>query len=450
MAYTINLTDGTILATVADGTINTDTSITIVGKNYAGYGEFLNENMVKLLESGANSSQPTAPLTGQLWFDKSAGLLKVYNGSVFKNLGSATSSASTPSSAVTGDLWFDTTNSQLKVYNGSTFILVGPAFTSGTGTSGAIVDTVEDTGATDHVVVKMFVEGTIVSITSKDATFTPSVALSGFATIGPGYNLSTTVSNAVVRGTSSDAGTLDGIDSTGFLSALNNDTTAGTLGILNDTGLSVGVDSDARISVSGSNVTIANQTNDGDIAFSVNDGGVTTTVLNIDGATAGVNPGANATINLGTTALQYNNVHAVTFNGESTSAQYADLAERFEADAQYTPGTVVALGGAKEITQANEDLSEDVFGVISTKAAYLMNAGAGDSDTHPPVAMSGRCPVRVTGPVNKGDRLVSAGNGLARAATRAEVNNFNVIGRSLETKYSDEEGTVEAIVAIVN
>ena len=173
-------------------------------------------------------------------------------------------------------------------------------------------------------------------------------------------------------------------------------------------------------------------------------------MLNIDGATAGVNPGANATINMGTASLQYNNIHAVTFNGQSTSAQYADLAERFEADAQYTPGTVVALGGAKEITQANEDLSEDVFGVISTKAAYLMNAGAGDSDTHPPVAMSGRCPVRVTGPVNKGDRLVSAGNGLARAASRAEANNFNVIGRSLETKYSDEEGTVEAIVAIVN
>ena len=450
MAYTINKTDGTILATVADGTINTDTSITIVGKNYAGYGEFLNENMVKLLESGANSSQPSAPLTGQLWFDKSAGLLKVYNGSVFKNLGSATSSATTPSSAVTGDLWFDTTNSQLKVYNGSSFILVGPAFTSGTGTSGAIVDTVQDTGATDHVVVKMFVEGTIVSITSKDATFTPSVALSGFATIGPGYNLSTTVSNATVRGTSSDASTLDGVDSTGFLSALNNDTTAGTLGVLNDTGLSVGVDSDAKISVSGNDVSIANQTSDGDINLIVNDGGVNTTVINIDGATAGFNPGANATINMGTASLQYNNIHAVTFNGQSTSAQYADLAERFEADAEYTPGTVMALGGAKEITQANEDLSEDVFGVISTKAAYLMNAGAGDSDTHPPVAMSGRCPVRVIGPVDKGDRLVSAGNGLARAATRAEANNFNVIGRSLETKYSDEEGTVEAIVAIVN
>lgn len=450
MAYTINKTDGTILATVADGTINTDTSITIVGKNYAGYGEFLNENMVKLLESGANTSQPTAPLTGQLWFDKTNGLLKVYNGSVFKNLGSATSSATTPSSAVTGDLWFDTTNSQLKVYNGSSFILVGPAFTSGTGTSGAIVDTVQDTGATDHVVVKMFVEGTIVSITSKDATFTPSVALSGFATIGPGYNLSTTVSNASVRGTSSDASTLDGIDSTGFLSALNNDTTAGTLGVLNDTGLSVGVDSDAKISVSGNDVTIANQSSDGDIKLSVNDGGVTTTVIHIDGATSAFNPGANATINMGSASLQYNNIHAVTFNGKSTSSQYADLAERFETDAPYEPGTVVALGGAKEITESQEDASENVFGVISKHPGHLMNALAGTDETHPPVAMSGRTPVKVIGPVDKGQRLVSAGNGLARGATRSEVNNFNVIGRSLETKYSDEEGTVEAIVAIVN
>ena len=85
MAYTINLTDGTIFATVADGTIDTTSSLTLVGKNYAGYGEFLNENYMKLLESGANTSQPSAPLTGQLWYDKSNNLLKVYNGTTFKN-----------------------------------------------------------------------------------------------------------------------------------------------------------------------------------------------------------------------------------------------------------------------------------------------------------------------------------------------------------------------------
>ena len=98
MAYTVNKTDGTILATVADGTIDTTTDLTLIGKNYAGYGEFLNENMIKLLESGANTTQPTAPLTGQLWFDKSGSLLKVYNGTQFKNLGSATASATAPTS----------------------------------------------------------------------------------------------------------------------------------------------------------------------------------------------------------------------------------------------------------------------------------------------------------------------------------------------------------------
>ena len=450
MAYTINLTDGTIFATVADGVINTDSSLTIVGKNYAGYGEFLNENMIKLLESGANTTQPSAPLTGQLWFDKSGGLLKVYNGTLFKNLGSATASASAPSGTVTGDLWFDSVNAQLKVYDGSAWILVGPAFTAGSGTSGAIVDTIEDSGGTDHVVVKMYVEDSIVSITAKDSTFTPAVALSGFATIGPGVNMSTTVTNAIFNGKSANAELLDGIDSTGFLSATGNDSTTGTLGVLNDTGLAVGADSDFRVAVSGTAVTVSNQTSDGDLALSVNDGGSQTTVINIDGATSSFNPGANATINMGTSSLKYNTIYAVEFNGTATSAEYADLAERFESDAEYEAGTVVSLGGEKEITRATTELSDEVFGVISTRAAYLMNAGAGNNVTHPPVAMSGRVPVKVIGAVNKGDRLVSAGNGLARAALKSEVNNFNVIGRALETKYSEVEGTVEAIVAIAH
>jgi hypothetical protein len=124
------------------------------------------------------------------------------------------------------------------------------------------------------------------------------------------------------------------------------------------------------------------------------------------------------------------------------------LAERFEADTAYAPGTVVALGGAKEITAAVEDLTEDVFGVISTQAAYLMNGSAGDDTTHPAVAVQGRVPVRVIGQVKKGDRLVSAGNGLARSATRSEITAFNVIGRALEDKYTKDEGTIEAIVKL--
>jgi hypothetical protein len=141
-------------------------------------------------------------------------------------------------------------------------------------------------------------------------------------------------------------------------------------------------------------------------------------------------------------------VWAGTFRGTSITAQYADLAERFEADQPYDAGTVVELGGSAEITRVTEELSEEVFGVISTRAAYLMNGGAGSDDTHPPVAVSGRVPVRVVGKIKKGDRLVSAGNGIARAASRNELTPWNVIGRSLEDKLDSSEGTIEAIVKL--
>jgi len=449
MAYTINKTNGSVFATVSDGTINTSSSLTIIGKNYAGYGEFLGENFIKLLENHANSTAPSAPLAGQLWFDTANTLLKVYSGSQWKNLGAATSSSSTPTGAVSGDLWFDSTNSQLKVYNGTSWVLIGPAFTTGTGTSGAIVDTVTDSGAVSHVVVKLYVEDTIVGIVSKDATFTPAAGITGFATIKPGIQLSSTVSNALFQGTSTDAQLLDGIDSTGFLSATGNDTTVGTLGVLNDSGLAVGADSDCTISVATNDVNISNTTSNGDINLKINNSvsGVTT-VLNLDGATKDVLPGVAGTTNIGASGSKFGTIYANTFSGTASTAQYADLAERFEADAAYEAGTVVELGGIAEITKAIDELSENVFGVISDRAAYLMNATAGSDATHPPVAMNGRVPVKVIGTVNKGDRLVSAGNGFARAAQDGEATAHNIIGRALNTKETTGEGTVEAVVKI--
>ncbi len=476
MAYTINLTDGTIFAVIADGTINTDSSMTLVGKNYAGYGEFLDENFIKLLENSSNTTAPGAPLVGQLWWDKTNNLMKVYTGTSFKVISAATASASAPTNNVTGDLWYDTVNAQLKVWSGSAFILVGPAFTAGTGTSGAIVDTITDSSpGADHVVVKIFVNNTIVSIFSKDATFTPAAALSGFATIGPGLNMSTTVSGAVFKGTATDADQLDGLDATAFMRTNTNTSTTGTVSILNDTGLYVGGDSDGRLFVSGIDVYLRNQTQDGDIIIQVNDGGSTTTAMTIDGATSNVNVNTNlvvsgqiastgGTVNFGTAAVSLgsivnNNANGVgnigssttyfnTIFAKATSAEYADLAERFEADAAYPAGTVVMLGGEKEITAAMEDATDDVFGVISTRAAFTMNGAAGSDETHPPIAMTGRVPVRVVGCVRKGDRLVSAGNGLARSARRDEWTAYNVIGRALKDKMTEDEGTVEAIVTI--
>jgi len=425
MAYTINLTDGSIFATIADGTINTASSMILVGKNYAGYGEFLDENFIHLLENGANTTAPGAPLTGQLWWDKTNNLLKVYNGTIFKTVGAATSSASAPTSNVVGDMWWDTTNGQLKVYNGTSFTLVGPASTSGQGTSGAIVTTIADNLSVDHVIVQLFVQNTIVAIISKDATFTPQVPITGFSTIAPGIQLSSTVSNALFRGTATDSNLLQGIAATGFIQRNTAQTTTGTLGFLNDTGITVGADQDAKLSVvtATSEVQIANQTQNANIAFRVNIGGTATTVMTINGANG-------------------------TISGTQITANYADVAERFAADEVMEPGTVVELGGSKEITVSKSELSDKVFGVISTKAAYLMNSQAGDNDTHPPIAMTGRVPVRTVGTVSKGDRLVSAGNGLARAAMPGEATPFNVIGRSLEDKLTSDVGMIEAIVAI--
>jgi hypothetical protein len=459
MAYQINLTDGTPFATIADGTINTSSSMVLVGKNYAGYGEFLDTNFIHLLENSSAISPPGNPLAGQLWWDKSNNLLKVYNGTTFKTISAATASTTQPASNVTGDLWYDITNQQLKVYNGSAFILVGPQSTGGGGTTGAVPATITDTPAgVSHTVIELTIQDAVVGIVSSDAEFTPAGAgIPGFTTVKPGLNLASTVNGQtpLFQGTAANAVLLNGVASTGFIrNSGTGQTMSTTLGVLTDSGLSVGADSDFRVSVSGTAVQIDNQTQDGNIVFRVNDGGVTTAVLTLDGANAAAvfsafstssiqKSGTNAVGNIGSASNYFNRVFAT-----ATTALYADVAERFASDTTYEPGTVVELGGPKEITISQNELSENVFGVISTRAAFLMNGGAGEDDTHPPVAVTGRVPVRCTGLIKKGDRLVSAGNGLARAAQPGEATAFNTIGRALVDKEYSDEGVVEAIVMI--
>lgn len=155
------------------------------------------------------------------------------------------------------------------------------------------------------------------------------------------------------------------------------------------------------------------------------------------------------TIDIGATGAIFRTVYATTFNGKATSAQYADLAERFAADAAYAPGTLVRIGGAAEVTIENEAASTEVLGVVSTQPAHLMNAEAGSNETHPPIAMVGRVPVRCVGEIRKGNRLISAGNGCAMAAANAsELGAGKIIGRALADKLSTEEGLVEAIVKV--
>jgi hypothetical protein len=482
MAYTITTTAGTTLASIADGTVNsTATSLTLIGKNYAGYGIFLNENYVKLLENFFNSTAPSAPLSGQLWFDSTNQLLKVYNGTIWKPISSSASGATQPASPVTGDLWYDSANAQLKVWSGSAFITVGPTYTTASGTSGAVVETILDDSAASHVIVKFYISNTVVATLSKDTTYTPGTGISGFTTIVPGFQLSTAITGAVVTGTVTNASSLSGITSGQFL---RSDQAASTSYALTVGSLLVG--SDLTIASSSSDITMTNATANKDIQFFVNKGGVSTKILELKGsndtatfsnavavtgtvtATGAVThssttslvgittvqnkilPNADNTIDIGASGTKFSTIYATTFNGRAVTAQYADLAERFEADKSLPAGTVVSLGGVKEVTAVGEDLSEDVFGVVSTNAAFLMNGDAGNDITHPAIAVQGRVPVRVLGTVEKGDRLVSAGNGFARSALRTEMSAFNVIGRSLQTKTTSGSGTVEAVVKLNN
>lgn len=478
MSYSITTTAGVTLARITDGTVNnTVTSLTLVGKNYAGYGLFLNENYVKLLENFANASEPTGGLLeGQLWYDSTNKLIKLRRNAVWKSLTSGTSSSSAPVNNYIGDLWWDTISSQLKVWSGVEWIAIGPAYTSISGTSGALVETILDSSLISHVVVKIYISNDVIAVLSKDSEFTPQTSITGFTTIKPGINLISSGSIAGVQftGNASNASTLNGVSS-----YLRSDIAATATGLLTaSAGLNVGSDLQVR-TLSGS-VSLTNVTDNGDLNLFVKN----TKAIGINGATAAVTlpgsliaqstasiaanlsvsgytlnqgitivsnkilPNANNTIDIGSSTTKFANVWATSFRGTSIQSQYADLAERFETDAPLLPGTVVELGGVKEITAAIHELSEAVFGVISTNAGFLMNGSAGDNVTHPPVAVNGRVPVRVIGLVNKGDRLVSAGQGMARAAKRDEMTAFNVIGRALEDKTTTGEGTVEAIVKL--
>ena len=437
MPYIVTTTSGRALATIADNTVNTTTtSIALVGKNYAGYGAFLNENYVKLLENFSNSVAPASPITGQLWYDTSSSLVKVFNGSTWKQISGGASNATAPTSPVIGDIWWDTANLQLKVWSGSVWVTVGPATPAGAGggtgsTTGAVADTIIDNTGLSHIVVKFNVANTVIAILSKDATFTPGSLISGFTTVIPGLNLisTSTLSGAQFTGTASNSTSLNGIAATSYLRGDIDSSTAGKLTVANDNGIIVGSTVSFSAATSAGAFNLTNNTSNSDLNLYVNKAGVLYKAIGISGSSGSV------TI-------------AGTLSATATSAQYADLAERFASDSAYEPGTVVQLGGTHEITAVVQDLSDEVFGVISTRAAYLMNGQAGNDATHPAVALSGRVPVRIVGTVNKGDRLVSAGNGLARAAAVGEATAFNVIGRALENKTTLTEGVIEAIVKL--
>lgn len=272
MAYQINKTDGTIVATVADGQIDTlSTAITLIGKNYSGFGEALNENLIKLLENFSNTSQPANPISGQIWYDTAENKLKVYNGSSFIPVSSATISNTQPSTLAIGDLWWDDVGGQLYFYDGTNPILLGPAYSSTQGLSGLTVESVLDTLNQTRVITYFYNNGILLGIFAKDS-FTPKTAIIGFSgNIQPGFNAGT-LDGIKFNVTCTNSEQLGGADATTYIRRDTSNAINGQLLLTTDLGLVVGSAGQANLYVTSGDVYLSNAATDKQLVLNVRKG----------------------------------------------------------------------------------------------------------------------------------------------------------------------------------
>jgi hypothetical protein len=379
MPYSINRYNGTEITVVEDGTINSTLDIKLIGKNYAGYGEVQNENFVNLLENFSGTGEPPRPLSGQLWYDSDKNKLKFFDkNNKWRTTGGAEIGGTAPSGLSTGDFWFDDANSQLYAKSAAGgYVLIGPQTASGQGVTQFVSETVIDDTNQPHAIMSAVVNDVTTYIISADE-FTLDNAINskiGFANIKKGL----TLVNTGISGITTTSHRFWGTASNSLKAeALNVDGTSRT----------------ATANAATGN-TVAARNGSGDIFANV-------------------------------------------FQGVASSAKYADLAEHYLADAEYAPGTVVIIGGNKEITASR--WGKRAIGAVSTNPAYLMNS---ELKGGTPVALKGRVPVKVIGRVNKGDELIAADNGCATVAVPHASGVFAV---ALESSDDASEKLIESII----
>lgn len=611
MPYTINRTNGLKITVVADGTINTTSlDLTLVGKNYTGYGEAFNENFVKLLENFSNNKQPTKPLSGQLWYNNSSKRISVYNGTKFRPLGIVSSDARpSPSDSNTGDLWFDQSvlGGALYAYNGNSnsWTKIGPVNTK-VGNTGAIPSTVLNSDNTfDTPVIKETVNSTIAFISYAGPRFNVDYSDSAYtdsaiSLIQPGITFpgadsthGISVTNVLTKsgymlwGTSATSlrlvrENLVSYSADDFLLKSEVSGLTGQVVVNNNDGVVIGNPPVLKFHITGDRVANASVFNGSILNINANTlaGGSYTNIVSFD-ATSGLKmlPNTTTSVLIGSTATPFESVFAknifaeritatdfiydseeltagtltvsgtataITFygsgagltnipntalvnnsvsvvastglggggnvalggtitltnsgvlsvagtanqvlvNGLTTAATgtitlslpdivkiktlqgggtsdagsivgtwtlgasstlqatYADIAERYAADANYEPGTVLVLGGSAEVTTTT--LHGDIAraGIVSTNPAYTLNATAGTDATHPYIALKGRVPCKVVGPVFKGDILVTSDTSGHAESAYDNDNPLAAIARALED-FAGDSGVIEVMV----
>lgn len=492
MAYIINRTNGTQLTVVEDGTIDQTTDLKLVGKNYAGYGEIENENLVSLLENFSSSQSPARPISGQIWFDSSNSKLKFYDGTKFRTTGGAEVSTTQPVGLTEGDFWWDNTNNQLYANSGDGgFVLIGPQSQGDTITQ-MVTTEVRDTLGNVRTIIRAVVnDETIFTISSAQFTIDSSDAenaITGFDVVRQGLTLRNTTdsANGITSsdhrywGTATNALKLGGVDAANFIqSTPGEDAVFNTIARFTDAGLTVGTSNDLLIAIQNDNEGIIKNQVGNEIIFSVTDNSSEIDVAQV--METGINPLTTVSFDLGSSSFKWRTIYANSLNGLATSssalrlsgsdllpstsatnntvavrdasanitanefvgtatqAKYADLAEKYTTEGGIPVGTVMSISSDDRYEAGLANAGDIVIGVISDKPAYLMNAEI-DGQA---IALKGRVPVRVLGPVTKGDGVFVAQDGLASAGGLGEL-----IGVAIESNNETSEKLVECVLKV--
>lgn len=449
MAYILNKSNGNVVTTIADGTVDlTSTSIGLIGRHYAAYGEIINEDLIKMLENFSNNTSPAAPLKGQLWFNAVDNSIMMNisdnpNSPQWLNVTKAIVSSTEPASSIEGSIWFDTLSNTLKIKSGSNWSTL-KTIKYGEENSGTTLPFVSDSTdgdlffATDTNQLYAFSSASrytgtpgwdAVGIRYDNSNGNPSYIPAGIKNGEVWFDNSTKQLKLYTEASANPAGS-------DILGPIFPKTIAH--GLSGHIGIEVNSVPMIVEMVDGSPITVCSPQ----------------TVLN-PGGTFGPGNSINMGV-FGGTIYKGVNLTTDTTNGTPrfagpASSIAADIAERFASDMPVEPGDLVKIGGEMDVTKTKSSLDQDVFGVVSTNPAYMMNDGLGEGPLFPFVALAGRVPVKVVGPVVKGQRLVSSNvPGVAKAIDNSQVvsSYVSVFGRAMVTDSGNDVRLIDAVVGV--